>query len=227
MVGEEGRPQALGSQGGLPGGGELGKETYCLQEGHTLKARRSKEMRSKCLNRRSNLLAASTRKAAKGWGPGLGLEAAGSIHHRSALQVGPPPISQGCSNTRSCLLGLGSAVPSPACHPRVLQASKSPQPQRPGPAWTCGGSFHPGGPWSRLHRWELAGPLDTDGFSGGTSGEDPTCQCRRRQRHGFNPWVGKIPWRMAWQPLQYSCLENPMDRGAWWSTVHGVAKSQI
>ena len=26
--------------------------------------------------------------------------------------------------------------------------------------------------------------------------------------------------------LQYSCLENPMDRGAWWATVHGVAKSQ-
>ena len=28
-------------------------------------------------------------------------------------------------------------------------------------------------------------------------------------------------------PLQYFCLENPMDRGAWWATVHGVAKSQI
>ena len=28
-------------------------------------------------------------------------------------------------------------------------------------------------------------------------------------------------------PLQYSCLENPMDRGAWWAAVHGVAKSQI
>ena len=27
-------------------------------------------------------------------------------------------------------------------------------------------------------------------------------------------------------PLQYSCLENPMDRGAWWATVHGVAKNQ-
>ena len=26
-------------------------------------------------------------------------------------------------------------------------------------------------------------------------------------------------------PLQYSCLENPMDRGAWWATVHGVAKN--
>ena len=28
-------------------------------------------------------------------------------------------------------------------------------------------------------------------------------------------------------PLQYSCLENPMDRGAWWAAVHGVAKNQI
>ena len=40
------------------------------------------------------------------------------------------------------------------------------------------------------------------------------------------PWVGKIPWRRAWQPTPYSCLENPMDRGAWWATVHRVAYSQ-
>ena len=39
---------------------------------------------------------------------------------------------------------------------------------------------------------------------------------------GFNPWVGKIPWRRKWQPLHYSCLENPMDRGAWRTTAHGV-----
>ena len=32
--------------------------------------------------------------------------------------------------------------------------------------------------------------------------------------------------RRQWHPLQYSCLENPMDRGAWWAAVHGVAKSQ-
>ena len=39
--------------------------------------------------------------------------------------------------------------------------------------------------------------------------------------------VGKIPWRREnGNPLQYSCLENPMDRGAWRATVHGVAKSQ-
>ena len=36
----------------------------------------------------------------------------------------------------------------------------------------------------------------------------------------------KIPWRRAWLPLQYSCLENPMDRGACQATVHRVAQSQ-
>ena len=32
------------------------------------------------------------------------------------------------------------------------------------------------------------------------SGKKPTCQCRRQERCRFNPWVGKIPWRRAWQP---------------------------
>ena len=35
------------------------------------------------------------------------------------------------------------------------------------------------------------------GFPGGTSGKEPTCQCRRCKRCGFDPWVGKIPWRRA------------------------------
>ena len=40
-------------------------------------------------------------------------------------------------------------------------------------------------------------------------------------------WVGKIPWRIAWQPtLQYSCLANPMNRGAWWATVHRITESR-
>ena len=52
-----------------------------------------------------------------------------------------------------------------------------------------------------------------------------TCQCRRLKRCRFDPWVRKIPRRRAWQPLQYSCLENPMDRGAWQATVHKVTKS--
>ena len=46
------------------------------------------------------------------------------------------------------------------------------------------------------------------------------------KRCEFDPWVGKIPWRRAWQPLQYPCLEDPMDRGAWRVSVHGVARSR-
>ena len=38
------------------------------------------------------------------------------------------------------------------------------------------------------------------GFPGGTSGKESACQCRRQKRHGFDPWVRKIPWRRAWQP---------------------------
>ena len=38
------------------------------------------------------------------------------------------------------------------------------------------------------------------GFPGGTSGKEPACQCGRHKRHGFDPWVGQIPWRKAWQP---------------------------
>ena len=40
-----------------------------------------------------------------------------------------------------------------------------------------------------------------EGFPGGTGGKEPTCQSRRRKRHGFDPWVGKVPWRRAWQPI--------------------------
>ena len=54
---------------------------------------------------------------------------------------------------------------------------------------------------------------------------ESACQYRRHKRCGLDPWVGKIPWRRTCNPLQYCCLENPMDRGAWWAIVHRVAKS--
>ena len=44
--------------------------------------------------------------------------------------------------------------------------------------------------------------------------------------HGFDSWVEKILWRRKWQPLQYSCLENPMDRGAWQATAEEFTKDQ-
>ena len=43
---------------------------------------------------------------------------------------------------------------------------------------------------------------------------------------GSIPGLGRSPGEGDGTPLQYSCLENPMDRGAWRATVHGVAKSQ-
>ena len=46
------------------------------------------------------------------------------------------------------------------------------------------------------------------------------------QETGLIPGLGRSPGEGNGNPLQYSCLENPMDRGAWWITVHGVAKSQ-
>ena len=38
------------------------------------------------------------------------------------------------------------------------------------------------------------------GFSGGISGKEPTYQFNRPKRHGFDPWVRKLPWSRAWQP---------------------------
>ena len=109
------------------------------------------------------------------------------------------------------------------------------------------------------------------GFPGGTSGKESACQGKKCKRCGFDPWIGKIPWRrerlptLRWLdgitnsmdmslsklqqtvkdretwpwgcnelteqlnnnylPLQYSCLENAMDRRAWWATGHWVPKS--
>ena len=65
------------------------------------------------------------------------------------------------------------------------------------------------------------------GCSGGASGKEPTCQSRRHKRRRLNPWVRKSPGGGHGNPLQYSCLENPMDRGIWWAIVHRVAKSQM
>ena len=64
------------------------------------------------------------------------------------------------------------------------------------------------------------------GLSRWFSGKESTCQCRRHRSCSFDPLVGKIPWRRNGNPLQYSCLKTPMDRGAWWATVHRVTKSQ-
>ena len=43
---------------------------------------------------------------------------------------------------------------------------------------------------------------------------------------GSIPGLGRSPGEASGNPLQYSCLGNPMNRGAWWTIVHGVSKNQ-
>ena len=59
----------------------------------------------------------------------------------------------------------------------------------------------------------------------GLSGKRICLQCRRCRRHGFDPWVGKIPRKRAWQPTP-ACLPEKSNRVVWWATVHRVTKSQ-
>ena len=59
-------------------------------------------------------------------------------------------------------------------------------------------------------------------FPSSRSGKEAACQCRRRKRYRFNPWVGKIPWRRGWQPTPIFLPGE--SHGAWWATVHGVAR---
>ena len=62
------------------------------------------------------------------------------------------------------------------------------------------------------------------GFPGGSDGKE-SAACNAEDL-GSIPGLGRSPGEGNRYPLQYSCLENPMDRGAWRATVHGVAKSQ-
>ena len=61
------------------------------------------------------------------------------------------------------------------------------------------------------------------GFPSSSPGKESTCNAADP---GSIPGWGRSPGEGNSNPLQYSFLENPMDRGAWWATVHGVPKSQ-
>ena len=61
------------------------------------------------------------------------------------------------------------------------------------------------------------------GFSGGS---EVKVSASNAGDLGLIPGLGRSPGEGNGNPAQYSCLENPIDRGAWWATVHGVAKSQ-
>ena len=61
------------------------------------------------------------------------------------------------------------------------------------------------------------------GFPGGSDSKESACNAGDL---GSIPGLGRFPGEGNGYPLQYSCLKNSMDRGAWWATVHEVTKSQ-
>ena len=61
-------------------------------------------------------------------------------------------------------------------------------------------------------------------FSGGSDGKESTCNVGDSVSI---PGSGRSPGKGSSNPLQHSCLENPMDREAWWATVHGVKDQKI
>ena len=65
--------------------------------------------------------------------------------------------------------------------------------------------------------------LYVKGVPGGSDGKEFTCNAGDPYSI---PGLGISSEKGNGYPLQYSCLENPMNRRAWWTTVHGVAKSQ-
>ena len=65
-------------------------------------------------------------------------------------------------------------------------------------------------PFSRFPRW--------------LNSKESACNARDM---GSNPGSGRSPGEGNGNPLQYSCLGNPIEREAWWSRVHGITKSQI
>ena len=75
-------------------------------------------------------------------------------------------------------------------------------------------------PYKYLKLWKKIYQL---GFPGGSDSKESACDAGDL---GLVPGLGRSPGEGNGNPLQYSCLENAMDRGAWWAVVRGVTKSR-
>ena len=80
---------------------------------------------------------------------------------------------------------------------------------------------HPVGQKSLLKGWYS----DNRGFLRGSVVKNPPASAGDGEDLGWIPESGRSPGEKNDNLLQYSCLENPMDRGAWWGTDHGIAES--
>ena len=69
-------------------------------------------------------------------------------------------------------------------------------------------------------------PKQNWGFPDGSVGKEPACNAGGTGDMGLIPGLGRSPGEGHGNTLQISCMKNPVDRGAWQATVHGLAKSQ-
>ena len=72
---------------------------------------------------------------------------------------------------------------------------------------------------------EMVANKSYPGFPGGSVVKNMPANAGGIRDTGLIPGSGRSPGEGNGNPLQYSCLENPMDRGAWWTSLHRVAKS--
>ena len=79
---------------------------------------------------------------------------------------------------------------------------------------------------SHLENCKYGNHFPTHCFPGGTVVKNPPANAGDARHMGSIPGVGRSPGGRNGNPLQYSCLGNFLDRGAWWATVHGVANSR-
>ena len=77
---------------------------------------------------------------------------------------------------------------------------------------------------SNICLFELHLGLNVIGFPGGPVGKEPACNAGDAEDMGSTPGLGRSPGGRHNNPLQFSCLENPMDRGAWQAIVHRLQR---
>ena len=118
------------------------------------------------------------------------------------------------------------SIPSPWGHP---------EPLRPAPRWCPAAETTTFlNTWMRKKTKPQCGKErsvlnlrnDHSGLPWWLNGKESTCKAGTAEDAGSIPGSGRSPGGEHGNPLQYSCLKNPMDRGAWRATVHGVAKSR-
>ena len=65
--------------------------------------------------------------------------------------------------------------------------------------------------------------MSQEGFPGGSDGKESACNVGDL---GSAPGLQRSPGEAKGNPVHYSCLDSPMDRGVWWATVHEISKNQ-